>query len=145
MIKRKQCEVEGCNTFVWKQGKCQRHQEQKPTLKASRKDNPEAKELTREQMKLFLEIWDERADDNGNNFCFETGRLLKQEYYRNNSCCYHHCLFKEKYPEYRLLKENIVIIHPDVHEQVHVNVDKTPKVKKYTEELKNKLLSLVSN
>ena len=25
MIKRKQCSIEGCNSFVWKEGLCQRH------------------------------------------------------------------------------------------------------------------------
>lgn len=152
MIKRNKCEVEGCNSLVWKQKRCQRHQEQKPLpLKPEQKQKllarfktagAEARKRTELQMKTFLEIWDDRCDDNGNNYCFETGRLLKQEYFRNNSSCYHHCLFKEKYPEYRFLKENVVILHPDVHAQVHVDIDKTPKTKKYTLELRNKLLSL---
>lgn len=159
MIKRKTCSVEGCNSLVWKQGKCIRHTDKaalkqevflsglkQKTLKAfsqkHKQTSEEQKQGTREQMKLFLEIWDERCDDHGNNYCFETGRLLKQEYYRNNSSCYHHCLFKEKYPQYRFLKENVIIIHPDIHTQIHTDVDKTPKTKKYTLDLKNKLLSL---
>lgn len=156
MIKRNICSVEGCNSYVWKQGKCNRHSEkttmEKKPMKMSSETrtriNNKLKEkgaLFGQQVKLFLEIWDERADKNGNNYCFETGKLLRKEYYRESTTCYHHCLFKEKYPEYRFLKENIVILHPDVHAQVHVNVDKTPKVKQYTLELRNKLLSSDSN
>ena len=81
----------------------------------------------------FLEIWDERADKDGNNRCYETGALLKREYFRKNSCCYHHVMAKSKYEDLTLHKDFILILHPDIHSQVEVNIDKTPRVKEFTE------------
>ena len=101
--------------------------------------NEEKREQTKLRQLLFLEIWDEReeTDSAGNKFvrCFETGKRMSRGFYRLNSCCYHHVLHKEKHPEFDLVKENIIILMPDVHAQVHTNIDKTPKVKEKTQEL----------
>lgn len=90
--------------------------------------------------KWFREIWDEREDEEGFCFCFETGRRLDPKYYRSNTACYDHVLEqgKTKFPQYAFLKKNIVILHPDIHTLRHSNIDKTPKVKEY----RAKMLSL---
>lgn len=89
---------------------------------------------------LFKKIWDEREDEQGNCYCFETGRTLYGSTYRNLTNCYHHVLEQgqTKYPEYAKVKKNIIIVHPEVHLRTHQDIDKTPKIKEYRE----KLLSL---
>lgn len=109
------------------------------------------KEQTTKRHQMFLEIWDEREIEEirydgtktGKFYCedFETGIRLYREPFRENTCCYHHILEKSKYPEYDLCKWNVVIISPFNHDQVHSNIDKTPKVKAKTEELLNKHLN----
>lgn len=88
----------------------------------------------------FLQVWDKTEDADGYCYCFETRTKMHRNQYRNNSCCYHHVLEKgsEKYEKYKLEEWNLAIILPDVHNQVHSNIDKTPRIKILTEELKSK-------
>lgn len=81
---------------------------------------------------FFKEIWDETPYNRRK--CYETGVRLKGP---PLSTYFHHVLEKEdnKYPEYAYCKWNIVLLHPDVHAQVHLNIDKTPKVKALREAL----------
>ena len=105
------------------------------------------KEQVEKRHQLFLEIWDEleQETNNGNLYvtCFETGKFLFREQYRENTCIYHHILEKSdsKFPQYDLCKWNIVILHPYTHSQVHIDIDKTPKVKDKYEELLQKHLN----
>lgn len=93
------------------------------------------KQDKKEIQQIFKEIWDGREDEQGNCYCFETGRTLHGYTYRNSTNCYHHVLEqgKTKYPEYAKTKRNIIIIHPDVHLDVHQDIDKCPNIKKYKE------------
>lgn len=100
--------------------------------------NKEKTEQTLKQFALFREIWDEREDETGFCYCFETNQRLDPVLYRSNSAVYDHVLEKQTYPEYRFNKKNIVILHPEVHQQKGNNIDKCPKLKAYRE----KLLSL---
>lgn len=86
---------------------------------------------------LFRQIWDEREDEQGNCYCFETGRAMHGSVYRSNTACYDHVLEKGKaaYPQYKMTKKNIIIIMPAVHQQKSRNIDKTPKIKEYREYL----------
>lgn len=84
---------------------------------------------------FFKRIWDTREDENGNCVCYETGRELPFSF-RQNTCCYHHILPKSKYPQYALEEWNIVILHPEIHDQVEIDINKCPKVKNLTEKLK---------
>lgn len=88
---------------------------------------------------LFLEIWDERQDEEGNCYCFETGKKMKREIFRELSSCYDHVLEKNDnaYPQYKFTKKNIIIVLPEVHDQKGKYIDKTPKIKKYRDELLN--------
>ena len=86
-----------------------------------------------EQDKQFYsEIWDERE-----HVCFETGVYLGSEPY---TTMFHHVLPKSKYPQFRHCKWNIVLLHPDVHNQVETFIDKCPKVKELTLRLKEEKL-----
>jgi hypothetical protein len=98
------------------------------------KRTPEEKQEMRE---LFLKIWDERQDDNGYCYCFETGKALSRSTYREISACYDHVLEKELYSQYTLVRKNIIIVSPEAHHQKGMNMDFTPKIRAYREELLN--------
>ncbi len=85
--------------------------------------------------KLFKEIWDQREDEQGSCYCFETGKELPGYAFRGLSTCYDHVLEKGSgsFPEYSFCKANIIIIHPDVHQQKGRDLDKVPKIKAYRE------------
>lgn len=76
---------------------------------------------------FYLSIWNERPHK-----CEETGRPLGWE---PLTTMFHHILEKENYPQYRYEKWNIALLHPDVHDQVGRDLDKTPKTKARREEL----------
>lgn len=84
---------------------------------------------------LFREIWDEREDLEGVCYCFESGQRMDGSRYRGNTCVYDHVLEKGKYPEYKFLKKNIIIIKPEIHEKKGKDIDSVPKIKKYREYL----------
>ena len=63
----------------------------------------------------FNYLFDLRKDKNGYVNCFECGKKLHQDIYRETSSCYSHILSKKLYPEYRGDPENIVIVCPDCH------------------------------
>lgn len=94
-------------------------------------------ELT-DMHKLFLKMWGKQEDEVGYVYCFETGRPMYAADFRLNPCCYDHILEQGKFPEYRFLPENIVIVHPDIHATRHQDITKTPKIEAYRE----KMLSL---
>lgn len=84
---------------------------------------------------LFREVWDEREDEEGACYCFESNQRLDGFRYRGNTCVYDHVLEKSKFPQYRMLKKNIIIVHPDIHQKKGRNIDNVPKIKKYREHL----------
>lgn len=92
---------------------------------------------TLEMQKLFLEIWDSQEDEAGYCYCYESNKAMHYSEFRNNSCCFHHILEKGagSYPQYKMLKKNIIIVYPNIHTQVHKDIEKTPKIKKYREYL----------
>lgn len=70
--------------------------------------------------------------------CFETGKLLPSE---PNLMLFHHCLPKSQFESYRHKEWNIVVVLAEVHAMTHSDDSKTPKIKQYTEELKQKHLN----
>lgn len=115
----------------------------KPIKKISEKKKIERVQEKIDSKKMhewFLRVWDKTEDADGYCYCFETGAKMHRSNYRNNSCCYHHILEKgnEKYEKYKMEEWNLVIVLPEVHSQVHSNIDKTPRIKILTEELKSK-------
>jgi hypothetical protein len=102
--------------------------------------NKEKAQETEGLHKLFKQIWDEQEDESGYCYCFETGRAMHGSAFRSNTCCYDHVLEKNEkaYPQYTKTRENIIIVHPDVHTMKGRDIDKCPKIKEY----RNKLLTL---
>jgi hypothetical protein len=68
--------------------------------------------------------------------CYETGKQLPSP---PLTTYFHHVLPKSKYPEFRLCEWNILLLHPEVHDQAERNIDKTPKVKAYRDQLLNQI------
>ena len=149
--KKKFCKSCGDECFLYSRGRCKACASKedakplkksfKPINKITTKQKEKSvikKEKTKVLHQFFLDLWDERADKNGCIRCFETDIYMSPTIYRENSCCYHHILEKSNpnYKQYALEKWNIVIILPDVHNQVHANIEFTPKIKKLTEKLK---------
>jgi hypothetical protein len=147
---RYKCKVCGSSSI---EPLCWKHRKKKAISKGSPKS--EKKEEVAKMLNLFFKIWDKRENyrtsidketlEEKGCFCFETGKWLSSNKYKLLTTCYHHILEKEKYPEYALLEENIIILHPDVHQLVHQNIDKTPKVKALRQELYEKHLNDILN
>lgn len=112
---------------------------QKPLKRTSglSKGSPKKKPLDESlaMKRMFLEVWDERQDEKGYCYCFETGKKMHRETYRMLSSVYDHVLEKSKYPEYRLVKNNIIIVLPEVHYQKGTNLDFVPKINAHREHL----------
>jgi 5-methylcytosine-specific restriction endonuclease McrA len=53
---------------------------------------------------------------------------------------FHHLLEKRNYPQFRHTPENIMILAPDCHQQVEVDIDKRPAVKRRRAEVEKLLL-----
>jgi len=105
-----------------------------PKVSAKRKLKIEDEKILFEQDKIFYkEIWDASP-----HMC-QCGckRKLGKE---PLTTFFHHLLPKAIYPEFRHTKENIMILHPEDHNQVHSNIDKLPEVKRRTEEAEKLLL-----
>lgn len=105
-----------------------------PKVSAKRKIQIEDDKILFEQDKIFYkEIWNERP-----HVC-ECGckRKLSKE---PLTTFFHHLLAKSIYPQFRHVKENIMILHPDDHNQVMTNIDKVPEVKRRTKEAEKLLL-----
>ena len=68
----------------------------------------------------FLEQWDknEEFDENNKGYikCFETGKKLYTENYREISLCYSHILNKKKYSKYKMKDWNLKIVSPESHQ-----------------------------
>lgn len=92
----------------------------------------EKAEYTEKQFELFKEIYAEHPSKK----CYECNRWVDGQ----SSSQFHHILFKsiQKYKKYALEKWNIVLLCTDCHSQVHLDVNKTPKVKELTEQIKEK-------
>lgn len=139
------CQFDGCiNNKIWGKGYCKYHFLQVFPPKALKKSGS-IKKITPRQIEknklksvkskelgdFFLALWNSQEDIEGNCYCFETGKRMSREVYRENRCCYSHCLPKGKYPQFALEKANTLIVLPDVHAQWEVNQDKCPKMKEY--------------
>jgi len=86
--------------------------------------------------KWFKYLFDQRMNKNGYVFCFECGKAMHEDDYKDISACYSHILGKKQYPTFAGMEENIKIVHPDCHNIYTM----TPKkaVHQYAEYLKFK-------
>lgn len=139
MIKSKPCTEYGCGQPRWAKGLCKRHQSLRTDGKAPkgiRKISEKGKvkkglkkELFLNDAAFYLKIWESRP-----HVCYETGKQLG----KMNLCMFHHVLPKQTYPQFRHCEFNIVLLSPEVHNQVEIDISKCPKVKELTEQLKEK-------
>ena len=104
------------------------------SLKKNSKINSDKVQKTEEMYHFFLEIWNSTPPYRRK--CYETGKSLPHP---PLSTYFHHVLPKSKYPEYRLEKWNIVLLDPEIHNQVEINIDKTPRVKELTQRILNQI------
>lgn len=145
--KKKTCKC-GCKRegFIWSQGMLKEcflrlNPSKKIAYKSAKQKikDVEKKERTEKLHRWFLELFDKHCleDENGKYvICFESGKKLYEKYYKYNTSIYHHILEKNRYLEYEFEEWNIVFLSPEIHDQVHKNIDKTPKVKEKTNELR---------
>jgi hypothetical protein len=82
---------------------------------------------------FYEQIWKERG-----HICYETGKFLGETPSLPISFYMHHLLEKRNYPQYRYEKWNIVMLHPDIHQQVEINPEKCTRTKALREELLEK-------
>ena len=87
-------------------------------------------EIIEKRNAFFETIWNKRPHK-----CAVTGVSLGRI---PNSMYFHHILPKSKYPEYEFDEENIVILHPDVHASVEMNMYKYELINNLREKLKTK-------
>lgn len=148
MIQKKKKNCKNCKTeqFIWKARLCKScssilNPPKKISYKSAKQKikDVEKKNRTIKLHEWFLELFDKHCleDENGKYvICFESGKKLYEKYYKYNTSIYHHILEKNRYLEYEFEEWNIVFLSPEIHDQVHVNIDKTPKVKEKTNELR---------
>jgi 5-methylcytosine-specific restriction endonuclease McrA len=94
-----------------------------------RKKKNSNKERWAKDVSFYKELWEK-----SNKKCQVTGTYLGLE---PLTTYFHHCLPKSKYPQYRWCPWNIMILHPQVHDQVEIDIDKVPMVKERTAYLLN--------
>ncbi len=80
------------------------------------------KENIERRNKMFMEIW-----KNTPHLCQVTGVKLKDPI---NSMYFHHILPKKKVKEAEFDKENIVLLHPDIHAMVEMDMYKYNEINK---------------
>lgn len=63
----------------------------------------------------FKYLFDQRADANGFVNCFECGKAMHTDTYKEITSCYSHILGKKQYPDHAGNPLNVEIVHPDCH------------------------------
>lgn len=147
MIQKKKKNCKNCKTeqFIWKAGLCKScssilNPPKKISYKSAKQKvkDIEKRERTKKLHEWFLELFDKHCLQDGFGkyvICFETGKKLYEQYYKFNTSIYHHALEKSKFREFEFEEWNIIFLSPEVHDQVHADINKTPKVKQKTLEL----------
>lgn len=90
---------------------------------------------------VFMHLWftylfDQRINAFGYVPCFECGKLLHKDTYREITTCYSHILGKKQYPTYAGDPNNIEICCPDCHNLYTMEPQKA--IKQYAKYLKLK-------
>lgn len=84
----------------------------------------------------FMYLFEQRMDDDGYVRCFECGKKMHEDTWKEYSSCYSHILAKSEanYPEYAGEEWNVVIVHPSCHNLYETSPKKA--VKQYSKKLK---------
>ena len=82
---------------------------------------------------FYKSIWSKRS-----HVCYECGCKL---WGKKIDWFMHHLLEKAAYPQFRYTEENIALLCPAHHDQVRFDIDKVPKIKQLTEQIRKQLLN----
>lgn len=105
-----------------------------PTMSAKRKaKESEGKELFAADKEFYAEHWAAHP-----RTCEECNKNLGKE---PLTLFFHHALPKRNYPQFRHDHFNIICLCPDCHSQAETDLDKVPKTKARTEQIKKLLNS----
>ena len=139
-IKRREkiCKSCGQSRLLFSRGRCQqcaRREDAKPIAKVSEKGKikREAKKDLIEEDKIFyMEVWNASP-----HICHECNKKLSNP---PSMSYFHHLLEKRNYPQFRHTPENIALLCWNCHQQVEIFIDKAPKTKFLTEQIRKQLL-----
>jgi len=112
----KQCKIENCENPVWSKGVCKYHTKSSNLRSklAPRGHFPIKEEQTINPMwEFFLGIWKQRIHKSE-----ISGEWLGAV---PLSTMFHHILTKSKYPQAKFDEDNIILLHPQEHGNVHLN------------------------
>lgn len=151
ITKKKICKSCKNEAYIWSKSMCKlcfnKNKEQKPIKKSYLSKKPTEKALIKkEERKKWLEelhkweldLFDKRKDKQGYCYCFETGTPMHESVYKMNLCIYSHCIPKNNHKELAMNEDNLLIVLPDIHALWEANPNNTPKMKEYTDKLKEK-------
>lgn len=128
------CSVENCNNGVFGKGFCKYHYPAK-VIKKSPLSKSKGFAFTdsgdvRFRDKFFMMIWTKRRHKSE-----VSGALLGST---PNSMFFHHILAKRNYPEAEFDEENIILLTPEEHASVELDIYKYEEINKRRELLKVK-------
>ena len=95
--------------------------------KKNKENRNKKRELHKADVEFYLSIW-----KNAKRRCYVTEKYLGNE---PLTTYFHHVLPKSRFPEYRYCEWNIILVTPEVHAQIEMNIDMVPTVKELTMEL----------
>jgi hypothetical protein len=131
----KSCNIEGCNNPVWSKGLCKNHGPKTSFLTSNVRRTGKTlqhakavKELILPKPKmlhLFMHIWRIRVHKSE-----ISGIYLGNE---ASSAYFHHILPKSVYPQAALDEENIILLHPDEHGNVEIDMYRYPEINRRRE------------
>lgn len=137
----KKCEIEDCEYPVFGKKRCKKHYPKSNINKVTDRSiakKEEKKEHNKKLQQFYLDLWNKRADKNGNVKCFETEITMSHTIYKSNLCCYSHQLPKSTNKDMAFLEENVLIVLPDIHALWESDPKKCERMYTYTEKLKKK-------
>jgi len=137
------CKYKNCNKNCEKEY-CFVHKPKKPLssgkgLKKSfvaKPKEPDLSELIKKQIEaeklkeFFIKCWNNKP-----HYCEITGKYLGNQY---SSLYLHHLLPKSKYKEAVYDEDNIIVLHPDIHASVELDMYRYEEINKRREQLLKK-------
>jgi len=128
-MSKNKCEICGATC---EEEKCFRHKSKKPLPKINKKLKKEDDGLDRIVIRntFFETIWNKRK-----HRCEVTGTILTPPIL---STYFHHILPKSKYPELEYVEENIILLYPEIHDNVEIDMYRYEEINKRREQLKTK-------
>jgi len=112
----KLCKLENCEHPVWSKGVCKYHTKSsnlRPKLAPRRHFSPKEEQTINPMWEFFLGIWKHRIHKSE-----ISGEWLGTV---PLSTMFHHILTKSKYPQAKFDEENVILLHPQEHGNVHLN------------------------